>query len=146
MTVHPRRAVQALGFGGLLPFIALFAAAFFSWPWPLSITPEQAFFNYSLIIASFMAGILWALACWQLKQQQTTLLFIASGMALLIFIVGCLPSPWSLLGMCLIYALLLLVDFHPQLRAQHWSGYRSMRISLSSIVIMVHILWIVSIY
>lgn len=145
MSVHPRRTVQVLGFGGLLPFYALLAVAFFSLPWPSAIGLEQAFFNYSLIIASFMAGILWALACWQLKQGQTTLLWVGSGVALLIFIVGCLAAPWNLLGMMAVYSLLLALEFWPRVAQQHWSGYRALRITLTLSVLLVHILWLLTI-
>ncbi|WP_448551653.1 DUF3429 domain-containing protein [Thalassotalea montiporae] len=121
---------RTLGYLGLIPFIAATWAAT-SNASLLSLSPYQVFVAYSACILSFLAGTLW------LKQTAT---IISNLFTLVAFACLLLPAELALPVLASGFVLLLASEFKMGLFTDKPLGYQLLRIVLTSIVVLCHIL------
>ncbi|REL30489.1 DUF3429 domain-containing protein [Thalassotalea euphylliae] len=124
---------RTLGYLGLIPFIAAAWAATTNTSL-LSLSPYQVFVAYSACILSFLAGTLW------LKQTAQIATIISNLFTLVAFACLLLPAQLALPVLASGFVLLLASEFKMGLFTDKPLGYQLLRIVLTSIVVLCHIL------
>jgi hypothetical protein len=132
-------AALALGYAGLLPFVAGAVLIWFEEP----VNPFfvlQAFHVYSIMVLAFLCGTWWGFAFSDLDRRLRRWLLLASNVLFvsLWLVMLFLPSLHTLAVLGLAYAILLL----PELGFRELpvdAGYRRMRIILTAVVMLCHL-------
>lgn len=132
----PKTIWGILGWSGVLPFLALVVLSHWplvNLPWP----PSHIFILYSACILSFLSGSIW-LSTSSTKWSSPT--SYSNLITLLAFVAALLSSQLSLLILSVGYFMVLLIEFRYELFQQRPHGYKSMRVGLTSVVILSHII------
>jgi len=124
--------VFALGYAGLLPFIA--------GPLWLTAAPASApawldpmWLSYTAMITSFMAGTLWGLALPTAEGPNGLVgLALSTGLMLLAWAATALPFPQALLALGAVFVLLVLAEVWRERVLDPLSGYFTLRVSLTT--------------
>lgn len=149
--------VQTLGYAGLIPFIA-FALLL----WRPTLAPEMVariasslgenlvyhgFLGYSAVILSFLGGIFWGQALQMGGDPRASKLLIVSNLFTLIAWFALLMASPVFALVLLVFGYLTLLALEWRLSAQHphlpqWSltSYLPMRIVLTTVVVLLHLL------
>lgn len=126
---------ERLGYAGLLPFIMITIA--------VAIGVEGAadlFKLYSVLILAFMAG-----GCWGVEQANpdkidNTLLALSIGAFLWGGMAYFLPINVAVVMLLAGFLLLLWIEANPLFKSAYESSYKKLRIVLTSVVSLMHIL------
>jgi hypothetical protein len=132
--------VIALGFAGLLPFLAaplwLTLAADSAPPWL-----DRAWLAYVVLVAAFLAGSFWGFALPAVQGPAGLAgVLIGSGLMLLTWVAMLMPFDGELLGLSVVFMLLLLADFWRERTLDTIGGYFMMRTTLT-VGVLVAIAW-----
>jgi len=129
MTDNRRRTARALGWAGILPFVALAFAGYFDAPASLQLL----LIGYALAILSFLNGSLWGVALERTADQSTAL--IASNLLVLAGLPALLMPLSAAAGwLALLFGLQLLAEWRWVLTG-HPGWYRRLRLMLSAVAI-----------
>lgn len=127
------RLVARLGYAGLLPFVALAAAA---WLAPVVYRAQAAFglLAYGASIASFMGAIHWGLAMRGPQALQPGPFVWGVFPSLVAWLALLLPLPQGLLTLALLLGICLAVDWRSY-PAYGLSGWLTMRLHLTTVAV-----------
>lgn len=126
---------KILGYSGLIPFII--CLAFSNSIDNFGLNSQQIFITYSAIILSFIAGSLWQVkAEVDLSEKQ----LISNVFSLTAFLSLCLNSYTGLVILTISYPLILCYEYSIFLKATQKSNYIKMRIKLTIMVVIFHLL------
>jgi hypothetical protein len=99
--------IKKLGYGGLLPFVALLASLLmFDDEGQIHAIAQSLLLYYTAIIITFVGGLNWGIALFneQLSQgQRKTLLTYSVLPSLVVWLLMLLPAQWYLLTSALLY-------------------------------------------
>ena len=137
---------QWLGYLGLIPFVAclwLFNASIDSALNQTLFNPQQAFIFYSAIILSFLAGALWRK---DTLSQDTKMQIFSNLLCLYAFVCLFIPTFYALIFLPIGYLSLFLVEHRFCNNKEHGytHSYFTMRLILSVLVILLHVIALVS--
>ena len=132
--------VKILGLLGLIPFILLAIHSIFVFDWFTPTQAKIAFVQYSAVILSFLGGIHWFQALIEPKNKHqiyvSMLPSIIGWASLLVFNIKI-----TLLILSVSYLLILLYDKFTLTLPKHIViEYTAMRLSLTSVVVISHVL------
>lgn len=129
MSISAVRAARLLGWGGMVPFIAFPILSYTGGTdWM-----ETLLLAYAAVIASFMAGTLWARHV-LIEQPSAAMLIASNALALAAWPAVLMPFDWGAGWLALVFAVHLALD-------QPWHShglpgwYRRMRLGLSTSVL-----------
>jgi hypothetical protein len=136
--------IYSLGYLGLIPFVATLLALIAGENW-FFVDNSKLFSTYSAVILSFLGGVLWGRSI-GLSNSATRYLFLFSNaMALLAWLSLLLVESFSSITLGLLiagYAALLLIEYvgYRRFLSDVNQGYLTMRINLTSLVILAHLI------
>jgi Protein of unknown function (DUF3429) len=130
----PPAWARRLGFGGLIPFVGLAAAAWVGWPAGLP-PPSAALLGYGAAIASFLGAIHWGLAMGVGRAQADRLLLWGVAPSLLGWGALLLGSAPGLLTIAALLWICLAVDrvVYPRYQLESWLPLRWQLTSVASV-------------
>lgn len=130
--------VNALTYAGALPFAAMLLAVLLGVNnLPLLGSPTEVSLIYGAVIASFLAGSHWGIFIAFGDKIGSAVAIISNCAAILIWIsVLIFPDVLSLSVLALVFAGLLLVDFKLAKAAAIAQGYLTLRIRITSLVVL----------
>ena len=123
--------VFALGYSGLLPFIAgpLWLTAM---PASAPVWLDSLWISYAALIASFMAGTLWGLALPTSEGPNGLIgMAISTGLMLRAWVANALPFASAILALAAVFVLLVIAEIWRERVLDPLSGYFSLRVSLT---------------
>lgn len=132
--------VFALGYAGLLPFVA--------GPLWLSVRPESVpawldgfWLSYAAMIASFMAGTLWGLALPTSEGPNGLAgMALSTMLMLLAWLAAALPFALAIPALAVVFVLLVVAEIWRERVLDPLSGYFGLRVSLT-VGVLVCLLW-----
>ncbi|MDX5592527.1 DUF3429 domain-containing protein [Pseudovibrio sp. SPO723] len=129
--------INAFTYAGALPFAAMMLAAWFGIAeLPLIGTPTTVSLIYGAVIASFIAGSHWGFFIADREQTGANIAILSNCAALLIWIsVLVFPGALALSALAVLFAGLLLVDFHLAKEGVIAERYLTLRIRITSLVV-----------
>jgi|GEM_PF-2020816 len=136
-TEREKKVMAVLGYAGLIPFVLCVLAAFFELTF-LDLQPGIVFCTYSVVIVTFLSGTIWGKS---LYCDDNKLFYLLSSNLFTLIAWVCLLTAHLLiallvLALCFV-ALLFIEARQPNVMGRY---YIVMRISLTSIVVVLHIL------
>lgn len=132
--------VYALGYAGLLPFIAgpLWLTAL-----PASVPGwvDGLWLSYAAMIASFMAGTLWGLALPTAEGPNGLIgMAVSTILMLLAWVAAALPFTQAIVALAAVFVLLVVAEIWRERVLDPLSGYFGLRVSLTAGVL-VCLIW-----
>jgi len=135
-----RRWLEALGYGGLIPFIAGAAALGM---WPGNDWIARALVGYAAVIVTFLGAIHWGRVLARPEEAEASRLLQWGVIPSLLAWLALLPPPDVGLGLMLgLVTLVLVVDRHLLAGRPELGGYRRLRRNLSGgVMILLALSW-----
>lgn len=135
-TEREKKVMAALGYAGIIPFALCVLAAFFNINF-LDLKPGIVFCTYSVVIVTFLSGTIWGKS---LYCDDNKLFYLLSSNIFTLIAWVCLLMAHLLIALLVLslsfIALLLIEARQPNVMGKY---YLIMRISLTSIVVFLHI-------
>jgi hypothetical protein len=136
--------IYSLGYLGLVPFLVTLLALISGQTWFL-VDNSRLFGTYSAVILSFLGGVLWGRSISLNSQAAKYLFLFSNGIALLAWLSLLLVEAFSSITLGLLitgYAALLLTEYvgYQRFLKDVDKGYLTMRINLTSLVILAHLI------
>jgi hypothetical protein len=134
MNIQAVNTARLLGWGGIIPFIAIPVVSYTGSPDWL----ETLLLAYAAVIASFMSGTLWARHI-LIEQSSAPMLIASNALALAAWPAVLMPIAWGSGWLVLVFGAHLVLD-------QPWRShglpgwYRRMRLGLSTSVLVLLVL------
>ncbi len=136
-TEREKKVMAGLGYAGVIPFVLCVLAAFFDVSF-LDLKPSIVFCTYSVVIVTFLSGTIWGKS---LYCDDNKLFYLLSSNIFTLIAWVCLLTVHILVALLVLslsfVALLFIETRQPNVMGKY---YLIMRISLTSIVVFLHVL------
>ena len=149
MGLNKQFVIKGLGYAGLLPFL-LAMYLLLSGSLLQASDVVAVFLSYSTVILAFLGGTLWGRVSLLQESPSTALLLVASNLIALFgwanLLLGLASEKVAVAGLAIGFVLVLLVEsrfvrfLFAGINPQSRNSYLNLRITLTSIVVLLHLL------